>query len=355
MNSKKKYLITGGAGFIGSNFVKYFLEKYNYEVELIVLDKLTYAGNLRTIEGELERISFIKGDICDKDLVNKIFLENNIDFVINFAAETHVDRSIENAELFLKTNILGTHNLIKIARKYWEKEEGDYEEGKIFLQISTDEVYGSLSDNGYFTEKTPINPRSPYSASKAGSDLLVSSYIETYNFPAIISRCSNNYGPYQFPEKLIPLVINNIIEGKKIPVYGDGSNVRDWIHVIDHCKAIDLILQKGKLGEVYNVGGDSERKNIEVVKNIIDIIKEVKNYKEIDYNLIEYFKDRKGHDKRYAINSKKIRSELEWLPETNFESGIRETINWYLDNQDWLNSVISGEYQEYYKRIYGEE
>lgn len=348
MNSQKTYLITGGAGFIGANFVKYLLEKYNSSVNLIVLDKLTYAGNLKTIENELDKINFVKGDICDRELVNKIFSENDIDFVVNFAAETHVDRSIENSELFLKTNILGTHNLLEIAKNHWEKKES-----KVFLQISTDEVYGSLGDEGYFTEKTPLSPRSPYSASKAGSDLLVSSYVETYNFPAIISRCSNNYGPYQFPEKLIPLVIKNIIEGKKIPVYGDGGNVRDWIYVVDHCRAIDLILQKGRIGEVYNIGGSSERKNTEVVKTIIDIIKELDDFKEIDYNLIEYVKDRKGHDKRYAIDSTKIRNELGWQPEMRFEKGIKETIDWYLHNQDWLNSIVSGEYQEYYKRIYG--
>jgi len=354
MNSQKTYLITGGAGFIGANFIKYLLEKYESSVNLIVLDKLTYAGNLKTIEKELDRINFIKGDICDKELVNNIFFKNGIDFVVNFAAETHVDRSIENSELFLKTNILGTHNLIENAKIHWEIGENQYKENKCFLQISTDEVYGSLDSEGYFTEKTPLNPRSPYSASKAGADLLVSSYVETYNFPAMISRCSNNYGPYQFPEKLIPLTIKNIMESKKIPIYGNGENVRDWIYVVDHCKAIDLVLEKGKIGEVYNIGGNSERRNIEVVKTVIDILKELKDFNEIDYSLIEYIKDRKGHDKRYAIDSTKIKNDLGWLPEMDFENGIRETINWYLNNEDWLNSVVSGEYEEYYKRIYGE-
>jgi len=360
----KTYLITGGAGFIGANFVKYMISKYGKNVKLIVLDKLTYAGNLKTLENELDKIEFIKGDICDKKLVSEIFLKNDIDYVINFAAESHVDRSIENPQLFLQTNILGTQNLLDISKKFWEKEDGLYKEGVKFLQISTDEVYGSLGETGYFIETTPIAPRSPYSASKASADMIVQAYLETYKFPANITRCSNNYGSYQFPEKLIPLIIKNILEGKSLPVYGDGKNIRDWIYVEDHCRAIDLVLEKGKLGEIYNIGGCDEKQNIEIVKIVIDTIKDLirKNSEyqsvlktdlsNINYDLIKYVKDRKGHDKRYAIDSTKIKNELRWFPETKFEDGIIKTIKWYFENQNWVESVISGDYQEYYERMY---
>lgn len=360
----KSYLVTGGAGFIGSNFIKYTLGKYQNNIKLIVLDKLTYAGNLKTLEGELNQIDFIKGDICDQKLVGEIFTKNEIDYVVNFAAESHVDRSIENPQLFLQTNILGTQNLLDCAMKSWKLKDDKYKEGKKFLQVSTDEVYGSLGDTGYFTEETPLNPRSPYSASKTSADLFVQAYIETYQFPANITRCSNNYGPYHFPEKLIPLIIKNILEGKELPVYGDGTNVRDWLYVIDHCKAIDIVLHDGKVGEVYNIGGHNEKKNIDIVKLTIDSIKKlIENNPEyqkalkidisnINYNLIKFVKDRKGHDKRYAIDPAKITNELGWYPEKKFEDGIIKTIKWYLENQDWVENVVSGDYQDYYKKMY---
>lgn len=360
----KTYLVTGGAGFIGSNFIKYMLNKYNDSNKLIVLDKLTYAGNLKTLEDELDKIEFIKGDICDQQLVSELFMQNDINYVVNFAAESHVDRSIENPQLFLQTNILGTQNLLDAAKRYWQIGDDFYKEEVKFLQVSTDEVYGSLGETGYFTEDSPINPRSPYSASKASADMIVQAYIETYKFPAIITRCSNNYGPYHFPEKLIPLIIKNTLEGRNLPVYGDGRNVRDWLYVEDHCKAIDIVLHDGKIGEVYNIGGNNEKENIEIVKLIIDVIRDLmdKNpeyrsilktdLSNINYDLIKYVKDRKGHDKRYAIDPTKIRNELGWYPETNFEDGIFKTIKWYFENQDWLENVISGDYQEYYKKMY---
>lgn len=361
----KSYLITGGAGFIGSNFVKYMLNKYGNEIRLIVLDKLTYAGNLKTLENELEKIEFVKGDICNNDLVSSIFKKYSIDYVINFAAESHVDRSIENPQLFLQTNILGTQNLLNVAMKSWLISEDNYKDGVRFLQVSTDEVYGSLGDTGYFTEETPLDPRSPYSASKTSADLFVKAYLETYKFPAVITRCSNNYGPYHFPEKLIPLIIKNILEGKELPVYGDGTNIRDWLYVEDHCNAIDVVLHKGKNGEIYNVGGHNEKQNIEIVNMIIDCIKELMErnpeYKKVlktdisnlNYELIKFVKDRKGHDKRYAIDPNKITTELGWYPDTMFEVGIVKTIKWYLENQEWVADVISGDYQEYYEKMYG--
>jgi dTDP-glucose 4,6-dehydratase len=360
----KTYLVTGGAGFIGSNFIKYMLRKYGTNIKLVVLDKLTYAGNLKTIETELDRIEFIKGDICDQELVTKVFSKSKINYVINFAAESHVDRSIENPQIFLHTNVLGTQNLIDVAKRFWQLEDDVYKEEVKFLQVSTDEVYGSLGETGFFTEETPLSPRSPYSASKASADLIVHAYMETYKFPANITRCSNNYGQYHFPEKLIPLIIKNILEGSKLPVYGDGKNVRDWLYVEDHCKAIDMVVHKGKLGEVYNIGGHNEKKNIEIVKLIIDIIKNLmsKNpeyqailktdLSNINYDLINYVKDRKGHDKRYAIDPTKIKNELGWYPETNFEDGMVKTIKWYFENQNWVDDVISGDYQEYYERMY---
>jgi dTDP-glucose 4,6-dehydratase len=341
----KIYLITGGAGFIGSHFVKYILGKHKSKPRLLVLDNLTYASNLKNLGEELNKIEFIKGDICDINLINKIFLNNNIDYVVNFAAESHVDRSIINPDSFVKTNTLGVCSLIKIAKKYWEEKENLYKKDKRFLQISTDEVYGSINKPGYFEEETPINPSSPYSASKASGDLFVKTYIKTYKFPAIIVRCSNNYGPFQFPEKFIPLIIKNILKGKKIPIYGDGKNIRDWVYVKDCCEAIDLVLHKGISGEVYNIGGNNEKENIEVAKKIINITKNLiekePKYRSlfkinpliINYHLIEFVKDRRGHDKRYATNSSKIKNSLGWVPKIKFEDGIIETIKWYLKNQ----------------------
>lgn len=375
------YLITGGAGFIGSNFVKHML-KMRPSAKLVVLDALTYAGNLGTLQDELKNpnLDFVKGDICDKEVTDKIFAENNIQYVVNFAAESHVDRSIENPQLFLEVNILGTQNLLDTARKYWTIGTDDsnypiWKEGVKFLQVSTDEVYGSLGNEGYFTEETPLDPRSPYSAAKTGGDLIVRAYAETYKMPVNITRCSNNYGPYHFPEKLIPLIIRNILEGKSLPVYGDGTNVRDWLYVEDHCKAIEKVLHKGKVGEVYNVGGHNEKTNIDIVKLVIDTIhdimdkepkyRDILKKKQIDiegtidiswinYDLITFVRDRQGHDFRYAIDPTKISKELGWLPETMFDEGIVKTIYWYLDNQQWVEEVTSGDYMKYYVEMYGD-
>jgi len=374
------YLITGGAGFIGSNFVKRMLATHP-EAKLVIFDALTYAGNLGTLAEELKdsRVTFVKGDICDKNITEKVFLDHQIDFVVNFAAESHVDRSIENPQLFLQVNILGTQNLLDTARKFWTigKDENNYpiwREGVKFLQVSTDEVYGSLGEEGYFTEETPLDPRSPYSAAKTGGDLIVKAYGETYKMPINITRCSNNYGPFHFPEKLIPLIIRNILAGQQLPVYGDGSNVRDWLYVDDHCKAIDIVLHKGRVGEVYNIGGHNERKNIEIVKLVIktihDIMEKEPKYRDvlkkkdvaadgsidiswINDNLISFVKDRQGHDQRYAIDPAKISNELGWLPETTFDNGIVKTIYWYLDNQTWVEEVTSGDYMKYYEQMYG--
>lgn len=374
------YLITGGAGFIGSNFVKRMLATHP-EAKLVIFDALTYAGNLGTLAEELKdsRVTFVKGDICDKNITEKVFSDHQIDFVVNFAAESHVDRSIENPQLFLQVNILGTQNLLDTARKFWTigKDENNYpiwREGVKFLQVSTDEVYGSLGEEGYFTEETPLDPRSPYSAAKTGGDLIVKAYGETYKMPINITRCSNNYGPFHFPEKLIPLIIRNILAGQQLPVYGDGSNVRDWLYVDDHCKAIDIVLHKGRLGEVYNIGGHNERKNIEIVKLVIktihDIMEKEPKYRDvlkkkdvaadgsidiswINDNLISFVKDRQGHDQRYAIDPAKISNELGWLPETTFDKGIVKTIYWYLDNQTWVEEVTSGDYMKYYEQMYG--
>lgn len=373
------YLVTGGAGFIGANFVKYIL-KTKPSVRLIVLDALTYAGNLGTIASDIdnEKCVFVKGDICDKELVEKLFQEYPIDCVVNFAAESHVDRSIENPQLFLQTNILGTQNLVDAARKNWVTGKGEdgypiWKEHVRFHQVSTDEVYGSLGEEGFFTEETPLDPRSPYSASKTSADLIVRAYAETYKMPVTITRCSNNYGPYHFPEKLIPLIIKNILEGKSLPVYGDGMNVRDWLYVEDHCSAIQLVIEKGREGEVYNVGGHNERTNIGIVKKIIETLKS-----ELDANpayldalkkrvytpdnkldtgwinesLITYVKDRLGHDQRYAIDPAKITGELGWKPETMFDEGIVKTVKWYLENQSWVDEVTSGDYQKYYEQMY---
>jgi dTDP-glucose 4,6-dehydratase len=352
MKSMRTYLITGGAGFIGSNFIIYMLNKYN-DIKIINVDKLTYAGNLENLK-EVENNSnykFVQGDICDKEAITTIFKENDIDYLVNFAAESHVDRSIKEPEVFVKTNVLGTVNLLNIAKSFWEEEEESFKEGKKFLQVSTDEVYGSLGDAGCFMETTPLDPHSPYSSSKTSADLMVKAYYDTYKMPVSITRCSNNYGLYQFPEKLIPLIINNCLNHKDIPIYGDGLNVRDWLYVEDHCKAIDMVINNGRIGEVYNIGGHNERTNIHIVKTIIKYIGEnVDNT--VNENLIKYVKDRKGHDRRYAIDPTKIKEELGWDPETTFEIGIEKTIKWYLDNKEWMDNVTNGEYQQYYERMY---
>ncbi len=398
----KTYLVTGAAGFIGANYLKYILKKYqNNEIRVIVVDVLTYAGNLGTIANEIkdERVKFEKVDIRNQKEIARIFSENEVDFVVNFAAESHVDRSIENPQIFLETNILGTQNLLENAKKAWTvaKDENGYpiyKDGVKYLQVSTDEVYGSLSKDydtaidliidddevkkvvknrtnlktygkNFFTEKTSLDPRSPYSASKAGADHIVIAYGETYKMPINITRCSNNYGPYHFPEKLIPLMIKNVLEGKKLPVYGKGDNVRDWLYVEDHCKGIDLVLRNADIYEIYNIGGFNEEQNINIVKLVIDILKEeIENndeYKKvlktdlqnINYDLITYVQDRLGHDMRYAIDPSKIARDLGWYPETDFETGIRKTVKWYLEHQDWVNEVVSGDYQKYYKKMYG--
>ena len=335
----KTYLVTGGAGFIGSNFIIFMLKKYGKNITVINLDKLTYAGNLENLH-EVEKninYTFIKGDICNKKLLNKIFSSQQVDYIVNFAAESHVDRSILSADKFIKTNVMGTLALLEIAKQQWETEDG-YREGVKFLQVSTDEVYGSLGENGYFVETTPLDPHSPYSASKASADLLVKSFFDTHNMPINITRCSNNYGPYQFPEKFIPLLISNCLQKKKLPVYGDGLNVRDWLYVEDHCRAIDLVINRGKLGEIYNIGGNNEKTNLFIVKTIISYLKEHHD-KLIDETLIQYVADRKGHDRRYAIDASKIFHELGWKPNTPFKDGISKTINWYVDNREWLDKI----------------
>ena len=318
-----KLLVTGGAGFIGSCFIRHVLDKH-VEYEIINLDKLTYAGNIENLNDikDDKRYTFIKGDICDKNLVNEIM--ENVDCVVNFAAESHVDRSIEGPEIFIETNVKGTLNLLQSALK-----------NKIqrYLQVSTDEVYGSLGSEGYFYETTPLSPNSPYSASKAGADMLVRAYFETYKMPNLITRCSNNYGPYQYPEKLIPFFITKLLKGEKVPVYGDGLNVRDWLYVYDHCEAIDTVLNKGREGEVYNIGGHNEKTNLEITKLILDTMGK-------DESSIEYVKDRLGHDRRYAIANDKIQNELGWEPKIKFEDGIKLTIDWYLKNQAWINNIL---------------
>ncbi|MBR0163226.1 MAG: dTDP-glucose 4,6-dehydratase [Lachnospiraceae bacterium] len=354
------FLVTGGAGFIGANYIHYMFRTYGDDIRIINADALTYAGNpenLKEIETR-DNYTFVKADITDKEAVSRIFAENDIDTVVHFAAESHVDRSITDPEVFVRTNVLGTATLLNAARAAWEKEDGTYPEGKKFLHVSTDEVYGSLPEGeGYFYEDTPYAPRSPYSASKAGSDLLVRAYMETYGFPANITNCSNNYGPYQFPEKLIPLMIHNALEGKKLPVYGDGKNVRDWLYVEDHARAIDMVIKKGRLFETYNVGGHNEKQNIEIVKTIIDILKEElpeddQRRAHLTYDLITYVEDRKGHDRRYAIAPDKIRKEVGWEPETMFAEGIRKTIRWYFEHEEWMAHVTSGAYQQYYESMY---
>lgn len=348
----KTYLVTGGAGFIGSNFIVYMLNKYS-EIYIINVDKLTYAGNLENLKSveKNANYAFIQADICDKKAISKIFEENEIDYVVNFAAESHVDRSISNPEIFVQTNVLGTVNLLNCAKNAWQIGEDQYKAGAKYLQVSTDEVYGSLGKNGFFMETTPICPHSPYSSSKASADLFVKSYFDTYKFPINITRCSNNYGPYQFPEKLIPLILNNTLLHKDLPVYGDGMQIRDWLYVDDHCKAIDMVMHEGQLGEVYNIGGHNERTNIFIVKAIIQYIEDNVD-STVGEHMIKYVTDRKGHDRRYAIDPQKIRDALGWYPETTFEDGIKKTIQWYLNHQDWVSNVTSGDYQKYYKEMY---
>ena len=336
----KTYLVTGGCGFIGSNFIHYLFKTYDDEIKVINLDKLTYAGNednLKEVENR-ENYLFIKGDICDEECVNSIFKTHDVDYVVHFAAESHVDRSILSSKEFVISNVLGTTTLLDATRNAWLVEGDTYKEGKKYLQVSTDEVYGSLGDTGYFTETTPLDPHSPYSASKASADLIVKSYIDTHKFPANITRCSNNYGPYQYPEKLIPLLIQNCLAHKPLPVYGDGKNIRDWLYVEDHCRAIDLVLREAAVGEIYNIGGHNEKTNIDIVKLVVAYLHD--NYdSEITEDLITYVADRKGHDRRYGIDPEKIGRDLGWKPETMFSGGIVKTIRWYLDNQEWLANL----------------
>lgn len=347
----KTYLVTGGAGFIGSNFIHYMFKKHK-DIHIINLDKLTYAGNLENLKGveNNPNYTFVKADICDKSLIEGLFEKYDIDYVVNFAAESHVDRSIREPELFVKTNVLGTVTLLNAAKTAWETENG-FKEGKKYLQVSTDEVYGSLGKEGYFMETTPLDPHSPYSSSKASADFMVKAFYDTYKMPLNITRCSNNYGPYQFPEKLIPLMINNCLNKKDLPVYGDGLNIRDWLYVEDHCKAIDMVLEKGRVGQVYNVGGHNERNNLYIIKTIISYVHDNVD-SSVDESLIKHIEDRKGHDRRYGIDPEKIKNELGWYPETSFEIGIIKTIRWYLDNKEWMNNLTSGTYEEYYKKYY---
>lgn len=398
--SHKKYLVTGGAGFIGVNFVKYIIGKYGDDVEILVYDALTYAGNAESLSHELElsNVRFVKGDICDAEAVDAVLRDFDPDYVVNFAAESHVDRSVTGPGIFVRTNVLGTQNLLERVRQAWCKGNDEsgrpvYATGKLFLQISTDEVYGSLSKDydtpeplecdesistviegrisdpvtwgkDMFSESTPLSPRSPYSASKTSADHFVAAYHDTFGLPVCITRCSNNYGPYQFPEKLIPLIINNILRGKELPVYGTGENVRDWLYVDDHAKAIDTVLRKGRPGEVYNVGGLNEMRNIDIVRRIIDTMRRLAEAEpryrslmslppeKINYDLIRYVTDRPGHDMRYAINPQKIARELGWAPETPFDRGIELTVRWYLDNPEWMERVVSGAYADYYHTMY---
>lgn len=350
----KKLLVTGGAGFIGSNFIQYMLNDDNQkDIALLVnLDLLTYAGNLENLKSVEKdpRYHFVKGNICDKLLVEKLFVEYDFDIIVHFAAESHVDRSIIEPEVFLNTNIIGTQTLLDTAKRHWNLEPNNkysqqYRSDVRFLQVSTDEVYGALGKTGMFTETTPLAPNSPYSVSKASADLLVRAYYQTYGLPVNITRCSNNYGPYQFPEKLIPLMIHNALQDKRLPVYGDGMQIRDWLHVKDHCSAITAVLEKGRIGEIYNVGGNNEKANIEIVRLILQKLKKTEG-------LITYVKDRPGHDRRYAIDNTKITTELGWTSVYTFEKGIQETIQWYLDNLDWVKRVTSGDYQQYYSKMY---
>lgn len=371
----KNYLVTGAAGFIGSNFIKYMLAKHD-DIRIVILDALTYAGYLGTIDTDIDnrRCFFVKGDIRDADLINRLFEEYSFNYVVNFAAESHVDRSITNPQLFLETNILGTQTLLDAARKAWVtgKDPQGYptwRPGVRYHQVSTDEVYGSLGSEGYFTEQTPLSPHSPYSASKTSADLFVMAYRDTYKMPVSITRCSNNYGPYHFPEKLIPLIIRNILAHKPLPVYGKGDNIRDWLYVEDHCKAIDLVVSQAADGSIYNVGGHNEMKNIDIVKLIIKTIREILGAEPayrallkpedrddiswINDGLITFVADRLGHDQRYGIDPSKIKADLGWYPETTFAVGIVKTIRWYLDNPQWVEAVTGTDYQAYYDKMYG--
>ena len=346
----KNILVTGGAGFIGSNFIHHMLKNHDYNI--INIDALTYAGNLDNLT-DVEsdpRYTFIKADIRDKDALTEIFKKYDIDTVVNFAAESHVDRSITEPEIFLTTNVIGTQTLLDVAKSFWkvapdDKYSREYKDGVKYLQVSTDEVYGALGKTGMFEETTPLSPNSPYSASKASADMVVRAYHETFGMPVNITRCSNNYGPYQFPEKLIPLMINNCRADKQLPVYGDGMQIRDWLHVADHCAAIDTVLNKGVIGEVYNIGGNNEKANIEIVKLIIKTLGKSED-------LIKYVKDRPGHDRRYAIDNTKITTQLGWAPKYTFEQGIAETIEWYLNNGEWMEKITSGAYMNYYDKMY---
>lgn len=344
-------LVTGVAGFIGSNYLHYYLEK-NKEDKIIGIDKLTYAGNVNNFKKltkeQKERVTFYRADINNRELIDNIFSKKKIDKVINFAAESHVDRSIEEPQVFLKTNILGTQTLLEVSKQHWYNKN-EWKEEKKYIQISTDEVYGALGKEGVFTEKTPIDPHSPYSASKAGADLIVQAYHDTYGMPVNITRCSNNYGPYQFPEKLIPLIIMKAKRKEKLPVYGDGKQIRDWIHVKEHCEAIELVMKKGKEGQVYNIGGKNEKENIEVVKTIINYLQEKTKDRDINEELIEHVEDRLGHDRRYAIDPTKIKEELGWEPKIRFEEGIKETIEWYIENEQWLEEIRTKEYLKHNK------
>ena len=334
----KTLLVTGGCGFIGSNFIHYILKQHP-TYRIINLDKLTYCGNLDNLCEVVEQPNFVfvKGDIADREKVREILHEEGIDCIVNFAAESHVDRSIEDPDLFLRTNVLGTQVLLEGVRETHVP---------LFIQISTDEVYGSLGPTGEFTEITPLKPNSPYAASKTAADLMVRAYIKTYGIDAIVTRCSNNYGPYQFPEKLLPLMISNAMEDRELPVYGDGLNVRDWIYVEDHCRAIDVIMHRGTNGEIYNIGGASERTNLEVVRTTLEVLGKPES-------LISFVKDRPGHDRRYAMNFSKLKKELDWEPTVTFEEGIKKTVTWYVEHQDWWQRIKTGEYLEYYERMYG--
>ncbi|MCI5193269.1 MAG: dTDP-glucose 4,6-dehydratase [Candidatus Electrothrix sp. AU1_5] len=353
----KTVLVTGGCGFIGANFVRLLLET-RQDWQIVNLDKLTYAGNLLNLEDVSKNLTyrFVRGDICDQALLDDLFQEEQIDTVVHFAAESHVDRSITGPAEFIRTNITGTFTLLEAAKKSW-LDNGLHSDQCRFLHVSTDEVYGSLGETGYFTEHTPYDPRSPYSASKASSDHLVRAYFHTYGLPILITNCSNNYGPYQFPEKLIPLMLNNGRQGKDLPVYGDGGNVRDWLYVQDHCEAIVRVVEQGRLGESYNIGGHNEKNNLQVVELLCDMLDEqlglLPSGKE-RRSLITFVKDRLGHDRRYAIDAEKIDQELGWTPKYTFEQGMKKTVTWYLDNQAWMESVIDGSYQKYYAKMYGD-
>ncbi len=354
----KNVLITGGCGFIGANFI-HLIRSRHPDCRLVNLDKLTYAGSLKNLSGleDDPRYRFVQGDICDGELVNCLFSEEKIDTVVHFAAESHVDRSIDGPAEFIRTNIMGTFTLLEAARKMWIPDPSPVtRHASRFLHVSTDEVYGSLGETGYFKETTPYDPRSPYSASKASSDHLASAYHHTYGLPVVITNCSNNYGPFQFPEKLIPLMIDNALHGKDLPVYGDGKNVRDWLYVEDHCSAILEVLQKGKPGETYNIGGNNEKQNLEIVMTICDLLDEMApplpdGRKRT--SLIRFVTDRPGHDRRYAIDAVKIREEIGWEPSVTFEEGIRKTVRWYLENREWVEAVLDGSYREYYSKKYG--